>query len=88
VWAHIWCFHVTVSAYTIRLWRQIAAATKKRDAVALKRVFLRIRNAHGGVDAAATAKAQSRAPYWIMLLYATPCGGRLPPLRRNAMLLP
>ncbi|MBQ3762710.1 MAG: hypothetical protein II875_11975, partial [Clostridia bacterium] len=70
------------------LWRQVAAATKKREAVALKRIFLRLRNAHGGVDAAATAKAQSRAPYWIMLLYATLHGGRLPPLRKNAMLLP
>ena len=66
------CLKTDLPSYTRRPVAAGCRRYEKREAVALKRIFLRLRNAHGGVDAAATAKAQSRAPYWIMLLYATP----------------
>ena len=40
------------------LWRQVAAATKKRDIVALKRIYLRIRDALWRQVAAATKNAR------------------------------
>ena len=80
---HICYFYAPVSVYTVRLWRQIAAATKKREAVALKRIYLRIRDALWRQIAAAAKKREAVALNGFDFVYATNVAAWTPPLRQR-----
>ena len=49
-WAQGRCFYMVFSAYTLRPWRQVAAATNERGVVAPGRIFLRICDENGGLE--------------------------------------
>ena len=66
------------------LWRQIAAATARRDRLLLAELCSCTR-CPVAADCRRYGEAGPRVPCGIMLLYAMPHGDRLPPLRRGGI---